>query len=116
MKSSRDGIVCGVNFDTLTSTDGIQIVEVEEGVLPLEEGLALHELALDALCVAAGGEGLAMAVFLLAWRARGRTGGAAGMLGVALAEGRRSKGGRMLADSRGSDGGFAVGRHRRDLP
>ncbi len=113
LEGIADGGVVGVDVDALACADGVEVVEVEEGVVALEEGLALSELALEPLCVAAGGEGLAMAVFLLAGGACGGTGGAARVLGVALGEEEDSR--RGLADAR-ADGAFAVGRHRRDLP
>jgi hypothetical protein len=55
--------------------------------MPLEQGLALGDLLLDALCVAAGGECLAMPVLLMAGGAGGGASGASWMLRVALLEG-----------------------------
>ena len=58
--------------DALAGKDRIEVIEVEVWVVSLEERFALEELALDALGVSTGREGLAMAVFLVAGRAGGR--------------------------------------------
>lgn len=52
--------------------------------MPLEERFALEELALDALGMATGCEGLAVTILLVTRGAGGCACGAAGMLGVAL--------------------------------
>ena len=79
-----DGIITGIDLDAFAREDIVEVVEIEGGDVALEEGLALEKLALDALCVAARGELMAMAVLLLAEGPGGRAGGAAGVLGVAL--------------------------------
>lgn len=86
----------------------VERLEGEAGVVPLEEGVALEELAFDTLCMAAGSEGLPVAVLLVADGAGSGTGGAARMLRVALAKGAngQTRSGRE----------FAVGVVRRDLP
>ena len=111
-----DFVWSDIGFDALLDAEMLEFFEDKVWILPSDESLAEQKLAFDLLDMASWGEGLSVSVFLVALYAGCPTGGAPGMLGVALAEGRRSKGGRMLADSRGSDGGFAVGRHRRDLP
>lgn len=76
-----------VDVDALAGADVVEVIEVEARDVLLEEGGALDDLALDALGVAAGGEGLAVSVLLVALDAGGRAGRALGMLGVALGEG-----------------------------
>ena len=121
LEGGRNSSVADIDFDALAGQDGIKVIEVEVWVVSLEERFALEELALDALGVSAGREGLAMAVFLVAGRAGGRAGGAAGMLGIALRRGGQAGGGGGggAPDVSGlgrSDGEFAVGVARRDLP
>lgn len=84
MEGRRDGIVASVNVNALARENVVEVLEGEAGVMTPEKGLALQQLALDAFGVAARGEGLAMAVFLLADGACGSTGGAPRMLRVAL--------------------------------
>ena len=80
LEGGRDGIIAGVDLNALPGEDSVEVVEVEERVVSLEEGFALEELALDAFGVSTGGEGLAMAVLLVARSARRGAGGAARML------------------------------------
>ena len=93
------------DIDALPGADFIESIEVEVGVVTLEKGLALGELELETLSVAAGGEGPAVSVLLVAGGARCGTGGAAGMFGVAL-------GNKTQYQSLE----IAVGVARRDLP
>lgn len=74
------------HLDALSSTDLIELVEVKARNMALEKGLALGDLVLDALSVAAGGECLAVAVFLVAWGARCGACSTAGMFRVALGQ------------------------------
>ena len=110
LEGGRNGSVADIDFDALAGEDGVDVIEVKAWDVPLEERFALDKLALDALGVSAGREGLAMAVFLVAGRACGGTGGAAGVLGVALrGEGGKrreglGRGPRMLANSGGQTG------------
>ncbi len=41
LKGRRDGIVTGIYLNALTCTDVVEVVEIEEGVVPLEKGFAL---------------------------------------------------------------------------
>ena len=92
MEGGRNSSVADIDFDALAGQDGIKVIEVEVWVVSLEERFALEELALDALGVSTGREGLAMAVLLMAGRAGGRAGGAPGMLGIALRRGGQARG------------------------
>lgn len=76
----------GLWVDSLTGEDCIEVDEVKGGDVALEEELALGKLELDAVEVAAGGDGVAVAVLLGAGDARGGTGRAAGVLGITLRE------------------------------
>ncbi len=90
------------DVDALAGADVIEIVEDEAGVVALEEGLALGDLELEALCVAARRQRAAVAVLLVAGGAGGGAGGAARVLGVALDDDQLME--------------IAVGVARRDLP
>ena len=92
LEGGRNSSVADIDFDALAGQDGIKVIEVEVWVVSLEERFALEELALDALGVSTGREGLAMAVFLVAGRAGGRAGGAPGMLRIALRRGEQAGG------------------------
>ena len=86
LEGGGDGGVAGIDLDALTGEDVVEIIEVEGGVVSLEERFALEELALDALGVSAGCQCLTVTILLVARGAGGGAGGAAGMLGVALGE------------------------------
>ncbi len=107
LESGGDGVVTNVEVNALTGEDVVEVIEVKCGVVPLEERFALEELALDALGVATGCEGLTVTIFLVARGAGGCASGEAGMLGVALGRGRWGREGdeaRMLAESGGETG------------
>jgi len=78
------GGVDGGGVDALAGEVLLDAVHVEVGDVGLEEGLALGEELLHAHAEAAGGEALAVAVLLVADGACGGTGGASGVLRVAL--------------------------------
>ena len=70
----------GVDLDALAGCDLLDVPELEGGEMSLEELDALEEVALDALGVAAGDEGLLVTVLLVALDAGRGARGAAGML------------------------------------
>ena len=80
LESGRDSGVTSVDLDALTGEDGVKVIELKAGDTVLEESLALEKLALDAFGMAARGESLTMAIFLLARGACGRAGGTSWML------------------------------------
>lgn len=84
MESRGEGLLVDIDLDALAVANLVERLEGEAGVVPLEEGVALEELAFDTLCMAAGSEGLPVAVLLVADGAGSGTGGAARMLRVAL--------------------------------
>jgi hypothetical protein len=79
----------GLELDALGGEDVVERVEREAGDVAAEEGVALEQLVLDALGVAARGERLPMAVLLVADGAGGGARRAAGVLRVALRGGAR---------------------------
>ena len=88
MEGGGDRILADVDLNTFTVENVVEVIEVKARDVPFEKSFALKELAFDALGMAARGKSLAMTVFLMTRRARCRTGGAAGVFGVALGTGK----------------------------
>lgn len=97
-----------LDLDVLASDDGVELVEVKSWIMALKEGLALGQLSLDPVDMAARGEGLPVTVLLVALYARRCACCTLWVLGVAL-RGRRRR--RRSGKCR-----IIVGRNRRHLP
>lgn len=68
-----------VGVEVLPGHDLLETVDGKSRVSELEQGLALRQLQLDVLSVAAGRQCLAMSVFLVAYGGRSGAGGASWM-------------------------------------
>lgn len=127
-----DFVWSDIGFDALLDAEMLEFVEDKVWILPSDESLAEQKLAFDLLDMASWGEGLSVSVFLVALYAGCLTGGAPGMLGVALGCGekrRRKKKG--IIEKKGQQAGLrslpfeigwirtsshSVGLNRRHLP
>jgi hypothetical protein len=70
--------------NTLPSTQFVDIVEIETLNMALKQGFTLLKLALYALGITSGSEGLPVPVLLMAWGASIGTSSTSRVLGIAL--------------------------------
>lgn len=86
-----DFVWSDIGFDALLDAEMLEFFEDKVWILPSDESLAEQKLAFDLLDMASWGEGLSVSVFLVALYAGCLTGGAPGMLGVALGCGEKRR-------------------------